>query len=147
MQSWRSAQINGMLSKDLETKEQQATMATITVKDGISFEAGADTRLILALRDHGVDILHRCGGNARCTTCRVVIHAGAPDKMTQAEHDKLAERDLFGQVRLSCQILCAQDMTVEPVNTLANTGLDDPGSRPADHITPDPIWIDVPAQG
>jgi ferredoxin len=119
-------------------------MPTITVKDGPSFEAPADKRLILALVDAGVDILHRCGGNARCTTCRVAFHAGEPTTMTQAEHDKLSERDLLGQARLSCQILCAAPMTVEPLNTLANTGLDDRGSRPADSITPDPVWIDRP---
>ncbi len=28
-------------------------------------------RLVLALEEGGIDILHRCGGNARCTTCRV----------------------------------------------------------------------------
>ena len=26
-------------------------------------------RLVLCIEDAGVDILHRCGGNARCTTC------------------------------------------------------------------------------
>jgi ferredoxin len=119
-------------------------MATITVKDGISFEADASTRLIIALMDQGVDILHRCGGNARCTTCRVTFHEGEPGKMTAAELNKLSERDLTGQMRLSCQILCDHDMTVEPLNTLASTGLDDAGPRPADHITPDPEWVDRP---
>ncbi|MHA2179492.1 MAG: hypothetical protein ACXAAK_14195, partial [Candidatus Thorarchaeota archaeon] len=25
-----------------------------------------------------VDIVHTCGGNAKCTTCRVTIHKGVP---------------------------------------------------------------------
>ncbi len=50
-------------------------------------------RLVLAVeQDAGVDILHACGGNARCTTCRVEFLAGEPDRMTEAEKNKLAER-------------------------------------------------------
>jgi ferredoxin len=119
-------------------------MAKITIKDGISFEADAKTRLVIALMDHDVDVLHRCGGNARCTTCRVTIYEGEPETMTIAEHDKLNDQNLLGQVRLSCQIYCDRNMTVEPLRTLANTGLDDAGPRPADQITPDPEWIDRP---
>lgn len=120
-------------------------MPKITVKDGASFEVEDGKRLILALRDNDVDILHRCGGNAKCTTCRVNFVEGEPDKMTKAEHDKLAEKeDLLGNVRLSCQVPCDHDMTVEPLMTLANMELDDPGSRPADDITPDPEWVDAP---
>ncbi len=119
-------------------------MPQITVQDGPIFEAAAETRLVLALEDHGVDILHRCGGNARCTTCRVKFFAGEPATMTAAEHDKLAEKGLLGQIRLSCQILCDHDMTVEPMNLLSTSGLDDAGGRPADQIMPDPVWVDVP---
>jgi ferredoxin len=119
-------------------------MPKITVHEGESFEVAADKRLVLALEDNGIDILHRCGGNARCTTCRVVFHAGEPDRMTVAERDKLQERDLIGQFRLSCQILCDHDMTVTPVNRLSTSGLDDAGGRPADHITPEPEWVESP---
>ncbi len=35
------------------------------------FEAEEGKKLVLALEDNGVDILYRCGGNAKCTTCRV----------------------------------------------------------------------------
>jgi len=120
-------------------------MPTITITDGKSFEVEAGKRLILALKDNDVDILHRCGGNARCTTCRVEFAAGEPDRMTVAERDKLAEKEgLLGAVRLSCQINCEHDMTLTPLMSMADTGLDDPGSRPADHITPAPEWTDAP---
>ena len=41
--------------------------------DGVgTFEVEEGKRLILAIEeDAGVDIMHRCGGYARCTTCRV----------------------------------------------------------------------------
>jgi len=119
-------------------------MPTIYLKDGRRFEAPQGARLILALRDYGIDILHRCGGNARCTTCRVAFSQGEPKKMTQAEYDKLSERGLLGSVRLSCQILCETDMTLEPLMSMESQGLDDPGGRPADSLTPDPVWRDKP---
>ena len=119
-------------------------MPKITVKDEKTFEAEAGTRLVLALEDNGVDIVHRCGGKARCTTCRVVFHEGEPDTMTVAEQDRLQANFLMGKVRLSCQILCDHDMTVEPVNRLSSGEYDSPGARPQDSITPDPVWVDVP---
>lgn len=122
-------------------------MPTITLKDGQTFEVSAGKRLVLAIEDAGVDILHRCGGYARCTTCRVTFEAGEPDRMTQAELDKLRDANLFDDgIRLSCQILCDHDMTVEPLNTRTSTGLDDSGPRPEDHITPEPEWVTKPAE-
>jgi ferredoxin len=44
-----------------------------TATGTVSFDAPAGKKLVLALEDNGVDILHRCGGNARCTTCRVEV--------------------------------------------------------------------------
>jgi len=60
---------------------------------------------LLALENNGIDVLHRCGGYAGCTTCRVEFAEGEPSRMTRAEKDKLADRELTG-VRLSCQIPC-----------------------------------------
>jgi ferredoxin len=119
-------------------------MARVTLRDGRSFMAPNDARLVLALEDAGVDILHRCGGNARCTTCRVRFIEGEPQKMTQAELERLTARGLLGEARLSCQILCEHDMKVEPVQTLSSSDFDDPGPRPADQITPDAVWVDRP---
>lgn len=119
-------------------------MPTITVKDGASFDVEQGKRLILALRDNDVDILHRCGGNAKCTTCRVKIESGDPDQMTVAERDRLEAAELLGEVRLSCQIQCNYDMTVEPLMSQASEGLDNPGSRPKDDITPEPEWVEAP---
>jgi hypothetical protein len=60
--------------------------------------------------------------------------------MTQAEHDKLQERELLGKVRLSCQILADHPMTVEPLIRVSEQGWSDPGPEPSDTIEPDPIW-------
>jgi len=44
-------------------------------------------------------------------------------------------------VRLSCQILCDQDMTVRVVSRLEGTGRPDPGDTPAETIMPAPEWL------
>ncbi len=118
-------------------------MPTLTI-NGNAHTTEDGKRLVLAIKDSGEDILHRCGGYAGCTTCRVTFDAGEPDKMTEADLAKLDEQGNTGKFRLSYQILCEGDMTVTPLMTLANTELDDPGSRPEDNITPDPVWVNKP---
>lgn len=117
-------------------------MPKLTVEGAGTFEVPLGKRLVLALEDEaGIDQLHACGGNARCTTCRVEFVAGEPDRMTDAEKNILAARGLHG-VRLSCQIPCDHDMTVRAISRLAGSGRKDAGQRPADAIQPQPItWI------
>jgi ferredoxin len=95
-----------------------------------------------ALEQNGVDILHRCGGYARCTTCRVTFTAGEPARMTQAEYHKLDLQDLLGIARLACQIEVDGDMTLRPLLTLRASGLAVPGAAPKETITPEPQWIE-----
>lgn len=118
-------------------------MATITV-DGKQAEVPDGKRLVLALEDDlGIDILHKCGGNAMCTTCRVEFEAGEPSRMTEAERERLVDRDLLGQARLSCQIQCAGEMTVKPLMTIASTGSDSAGAKPSEEMTPEPKWAEL----
>ncbi len=126
-------------SQGAYTLSPQDKMAKLTV-DGVGeFEVPQGKRLVLALEDEaGVDQLHACGGNARCTTCRVEFLAGEPNQMTIAEKQVLAARGLSG-VRLSCQILCDHDMSVRIISRLAGSGRKDVGSRPADDIQPQPV--------
>ena len=115
-------------------------MPMLTVEGVGAVEVPADKRLVNALTDEaGIDQLHACGGNARCTTCRVEFVAGEPDRMTEAEKAVLAAKGLTG-VRLSCQIPCDHDMTVRVISRLTGSGRADAGKRPADEITPPPVW-------
>ncbi|MBI1872711.1 MAG: (2Fe-2S)-binding protein [Acidobacteria bacterium] len=115
-------------------------MPIITVEGFSPAEVPADRRLVLAIEeDVVVDILHACGGNARCTTCRVEFLAGEPETMTVAEKERLAQRGLSG-VRLSCQILCDHDMTVRAISRLGGSGRPDSGPKPATTITPPAVW-------
>ena len=121
-------------------------MPKVEVEDAGTFDVEEGKRLVLAIEeDAGVDILHRCGSYARCTTCRIVYLEGEPEKMTKAELDVLESRDLLGKVRLSCQALCDHDMKVRVLMTVTSTGLDGPGPHPESNITPDPEWVDKPA--
>jgi ferredoxin len=117
-------------------------MPKLTVEGVGTFDVPQGKRLVLALEDEAkVDQLHACGGNARCTTCRVAFISGEPPQMTQAEKYVLAARGLSG-VRLSCQILCDHDMAVRAVSRLAGSGRKDAGQRPADDIQPQPVqWV------
>src|SRR4051812_49872314 len=97
-------------------------MPKLTVEGVGEFEVPQGKRLVLALEDEAkVDQLHACGGNARCTTCRVEFVAGEPDKMTQVEKSLLAARGLTG-MRLSCQIVCDHDMAVRAISRLGGNG-------------------------
>lgn len=115
-------------------------MPTLTVEGFAPVEVESGTRLVLAIEQGaGVDILHACGGNARCTTCRVEFVSGEPDRMTVAEKTRLTERGLTG-VRLSCQIACDHDMTVRAISRLTGSGRPDPGRTPLPTIEPPPEW-------
>jgi ferredoxin len=104
----------------------------VTATDERTLDAAEGRKLVLALEDGGVDILHRCGGNAKCTTCRVEVLAGDAGEMQDAERNRLAmETGLAENVRLSCQVRVAGDMKVRVVNQVSVRGLD-AGPRPAD---------------
>lgn len=116
-------------------------MAQIT-SNGSTFDVADGTRLVLALEQNGVDILHRCGGWGKCTTCKVTFEAGEPSAMTETEKELLEARELVGQARLACQIECRGEMTVTAGMTVSATDFDEPGTAPEAGITPDPVWIE-----
>src|SRR5437588_11218648 len=93
-------------------------MPKLTVEGFRTVEVPAGKRLVLAIeQDAHVDVLHACGGNARCTTCRVEFIAGEPSTMTVAEKTMLAAKGVTG-VRLSCPIACQGDMSVRAISRL-----------------------------
>ena len=116
-------------------------MPVLKIEGFGSFDAEEDQRLVLAIEAAGVDIGHRCGGKARCTTCRVRFIEGEPDVMTRAEYEKLKERDLLGEVRLSCQIVADRPMAVEPLMRVSEMGWSDPGPPPNPTVEPEARWF------
>ncbi len=98
----------------------------------VAFEVEAGRKLVLCLEDNGVDILHRCGGNAKCTTCRVEIIAGDPGEIGEPERIILATKtDLNDHTRLSCQVRVIDDLHVKVVRQASVEGID-AGGRPVE---------------
>ena len=113
----------------------------------ITVEKG--TKLLKALIEHETDIVHTCGGIAKCTTCRVTIHKGVPTKKTQAQQDRFDKLIESGQpqfdhpaVFLSCQVEVENDMTVSVSEEFNSVIHDRRGKDTEDEITPDPVWLD-----
>ena len=111
-------------------------MPNVTVLGKGTFEVEMGKKLVLALEDNGIHILHHCGGEAKCTTCRVEISSGEYLEVTDTEKAAFANKEIDYQImddclRLSCQIRVVSDITVLPIMTIENSGLD-AGPRPTD---------------
>lgn len=116
-------------------------MPNVTVSGVGKITCGEGRRLVLELEDAGIDILHRCGGNARCATCRVEVLEGAPSPITEAEELRLAQiSERTGSTRLSCQVQVRSDLTVKIGRRLSeNPDLGDAGPRPIEWPTDRPL--------
>jgi ferredoxin len=107
-------------------------MPKVTVQDESTFEVEDGKKLVLAIEDAGIDIMHKCGGNARCTTCRVQVMEGDPGPMADLERERLAREDNLGtDIRLSCQIRVHSDLTVNVLGRSSLSGIP-AGPRPED---------------
>src|SRR5215216_4450343 len=103
-----------------------------TATETKEFAAEEGRKLVLAIEDAGIDILHRCGGNAKCTTCRVEVLAGDAGPMRELERNRLAmETGLAETVRLSCQVRVHDDLKVRVINQASTRDLA-PGPRPTE---------------
>ncbi|MGI8556168.1 MAG: 2Fe-2S iron-sulfur cluster-binding protein [Pyrinomonadaceae bacterium] len=108
------------------------TITAEAAQGPVIIEAAERRKLVLCLEDNGVDILHRCGGNAKCTTCRVEILAGDPGEIGDAEKAILATKtDLGDHTRLSCQVCLIDDLQVRVIRQESVEGID-AGPRPAE---------------
>jgi ferredoxin len=108
-------------------------MAKITAETAtgtVEFEATAGRKLVLELEDNGVDILHRCGGNARCTTCAIEVTSGNAGEIGEAEATVLEAKGISGgATRLSCQIHCDGDLAFKVLKQASVAGIE-AGTRP-----------------
>lgn len=107
-----------------------------TASGKVSVESEKGRKLVLAIEDAGIDILHRCGGNARCTTCRVDVLSGDPGPIGEAEKAILSTKtDLGDHTRLSCQVRVLDNLHVRVINQASVQGID-AGPRPVEEPTP-----------
>ncbi len=113
----------------------------VEVEGVATVTAAAGRRLVLALEDAGIDILHRCGGNARCATCRVEVLGGVPTPITPWEERRLSElKQRHPTTRLACQIRVCSNLTVHVCNRLSEKPeLGDAGPRPIEWPRDEPL--------
>jgi ferredoxin len=121
----------------IQVKLRSEVMPKIIVDGMKEFECEAGTKLVLAIEDAGIPILHRCGGFPGCTTCRVEILEGEVSPMQEDEESTLEEPELIEKYRLSCQIRVQNDLKVRVwgvVGTPTPGGklYEDNGDRPED---------------
>jgi ferredoxin len=129
-------------------------MPKVTVVDFMGevvkeFTVEKGTKLLKALIENEIDIVHSCGGKAKCTTCRITARKGIPRKVTQAQKDRFARMVEKGQPQfdapqmfLSCQTIVENDMTLSVAEEFNSVIHDDRGKDVSDEITPDPVWVD-----
>jgi ferredoxin len=98
-------------------------MHSVTAEGFGHFEVEEGTKLVLALERNGVDVSHRCGGQARCTTCRVGFLSDEPP-MGAAERACLEEDGVLGEFRLSCQVRVDRPMSVRVLMRASEQGWD-----------------------
>ena len=97
------------------------TTHPVTVPGRGTFEVPEGTKLVLAIEQNGIDISHRCGGQAKCTTCNVKFSSEEPP-MGQVEQLCLEEDGVMGEFRLSCQIRVDRPMKVTPLTLASEKG-------------------------
>ncbi|MBJ7577095.1 MULTISPECIES: 2Fe-2S iron-sulfur cluster-binding protein [unclassified Devosia] len=71
-------------------------------------------RVMEVIRDWGLNIKAECGGACACATCHVYVDPEWLDAVGAANDDEEDMLDTVGDVksnsRLSCQILCSDDL-------------------------------------
>jgi adenylate cyclase len=82
--------------------------------DNKTIFASPDSTILEATLDAKINHIHVCGGNARCTTCRIYIMDGLSNCQPRNEKEKqLAEKLGFPpDIRLACQTRIRGDITI-----------------------------------
>ena len=83
--------------------------------DNKTVPASPDYTVLEALDKADIDQIHACGGEARCTTCRIYIMDGLQNCRTRNETEALlAEKMGFPEtIRLACQTRIKGDITIK----------------------------------
>ena len=107
-------------------------MPTVKIEGEQAIEVESGRKLVLAIEDAGIDILHKCGGVSKCTTCRVQVLDGDAGVMTDIERERLLREASFGpDIRLSCQVRVEGDLSIRVLARASTTG-QNAGTRPAE---------------
>jgi len=82
--------------------------------DNQTIDASPDDTILEATLKAGINHMHVCGGNARCTTCRVNILDGLDNCRPRNEKEKLLSEELGFplNIRLACQTRISGNVTI-----------------------------------
>lgn len=77
----------------------------LNFKNEISFPLDPEETLLCQALKAGIPHVHECGGQGRCSTCRVVIESGQENLSPETEKEQRlkAHKALPDEVRLACQ--------------------------------------------
>ena len=89
-------------------------MPRLTYANEKAVEVDAATTVLQASLQNGIPHTHVCGGNAKCSTCRILILVGLEHCCPRNEKEqKMADRRNFSlNVRLACQTTIRGDVTL-----------------------------------
>lgn len=89
-------------------------MPHITYQNEAVVEVNTTTPILQASLQHGIPHTHVCGGNARCSTCRVLILEGLDYccPRNEKEQKMAARRNFSPMVRLACQTTVSGDVAL-----------------------------------
>ena len=91
---------------------------------GEKLEARAGGTLLAAAMKHGVRVMHACGAQTICATCRVRVTEGAENLAPMSGKEKFSLRYHFSispRVRLACQARVLGPVEAEAVFPLCGT--------------------------
>ncbi len=88
-------------------------MARIKFHGEKEVEVGKDKTILQCSLESGIKHTHVCGGNARCTTCRVFVLEGLENCIDRNEKEKAVadKHRLEPRIRLACQTKVIGDIT------------------------------------
>ena len=105
-------------------------MPTVTVDGEKWLEVEPGKKLVLAIEDAGIDIMHRCGGKRGPQLAGWRILGGEVAEPEEIEKLRMArEGEIAPNIRLSCQVHVNSDLWVAVVNRASVQGIE-PGPRP-----------------
>jgi adenylate cyclase len=98
----------------MQAKEGEVMFEIFSQTDNKTIYASPDSTVLEAMLKAKINHVHVCGGDARCTTCRIYIMDGLGNCRPRNEKEKqLAEKLGFPQdIRLACQTRISGNITI-----------------------------------